>query len=272
MSDLAQAVLATFARLDLRSLIDILIVALIIYGLLVLLRGTTAVSVLRGIVFILLLGFALGSILQLSVLNWLLRNSFTLLLVAIPIVFQPELRRGLERIGRPGFGFLGSGSAVQHFLDILMETCLLCSSRRYGALIAIERETGLQEYRDTGVPLQANLTVDLLTSLFYPGSPLHDGAVILREHTILAARCVLPLADSMRAGSHLGTRHRAAIGITERTDAVCLVVSEERGTISLAVDGHITVQPDAARLRRSLEALFGPPPLPALLGLGRKAG
>jgi len=202
----------TLSRLDARSVLDVLIIALIFYGLLVLLRGTSAMSLVRGIIILLLLGFILSNVFQLTMLNWLLRNSLTALLIGIPILFQPELRRALERIGRTGFRALATESSLGKTINTIADVSSRLSERRYGALMVLERETGLQDFIDTGVMLDAVPSAELLMGLFYPNSPLHDGAVVLRAERILAAGCVLPLSDNSLPGSQLGTRHRAALG------------------------------------------------------------
>ena len=254
----------TLSRLDARSVLDVLIIALIFYGLLVLLRGTSAMSLVRGIIILLLLGFILSNVFQLTMLNWLLRNSLTALLIGIPILFQPELRRALERIGRTGFRALATESSLGKTINTIADVSSRLSERRYGALMVLERETGLQDFIDTGVMLDAVPSAELLMGLFYPNSPLHDGAVVLRAERILAAGCVLPLSDNSLPGSQLGTRHRAALGITERTDAISVVVSEETGAISVATNGRMVSRLDEQRLRRILGALCGveTPPQP----------
>jgi uncharacterized protein (TIGR00159 family) len=272
MTELVQAVWATIARIDLRAALDILIVALVIYWVLLLLRGTTAMTVLRGIAILFLGGFLLSSVFQLTVLSWILRNALTALLVAIPILFAPELRRALERIGRTGKGWLAGNHQTDRMIEVVTEAATRMAARRFGCLIVIERDTGLQEYIDSGVEIDAVLSVEILVSIFYTNSPLHDGAVVIRNNRIAAARCVFPLSDNLQIGSHLGTRHRAAMGISERTDAVSVVVSEERGTISVASDGHIAVQADDKRLMRTLAGLFGSSAAPvALLDRFRRA-
>lgn len=271
MPEFAQAIASTIARIDARAVLDILVVAFVIYWVLVLLRGTTAMTLLRGITILLLGGFVLSTVFQLTVLSWLLRNSFPALLVAIPILFQPELRRALERVGRTGRGLAGSREDASRIIDMLSDAAFRMASRRIGCLMVIERETGLQEYADSGVTVNATLSVDLLVSIFYTNSPLHDGAVVIRGSRIIAARCVFPLSDNLGMSSYLGTRHRAAMGISERSDAVSIVVSEERGTVSVACDGHMAIQPDEERLRQTLSELFGAAPRTVLRARLRKA-
>jgi diadenylate cyclase len=237
------------------SVVDILIISAIIYLVLLLMRGTTAVFLARGIVILLAMAFFLVRIFELTVLDWLVRNSFPALLIAIPIIFQPEIRRFLERVGRTGRLGRALFPAYDAILDAVVEASDNLSLRRHGALMVLERETGLQEYADTGVRLDATPSVELLEGLFYPKSPLHDGAVILRGGRVVAAGCTLPLSERVDRG-HMGTRHRAALGISERTDAVTVVVSEERGDISVAANGRMISRLEKPRLRAILRSLF----------------
>lgn len=263
MPELTTAITATFSHFELRSVIDILVVAFLLYWLLVLLRGTTAVTLLRALVAVYLVGFFVSAVFQLTVVSWLLRNSLPAMLVAIPILFQPELRRVLEQMGR-GWGSWRGGSASQATLDTVdavAKACRVFSQRHIGALIVLERETGLQDYVEQGIRLDAVLSPELLVGLFHPSSPLHDGAAVVRRGRIVAARCALPLSDS--AGEHmaLGMRHRAAMGIAERTDAIAVAVSEERGTVSVATNGHIVSQDffsDGESLAELLLGYFSP--------------
>jgi diadenylate cyclase len=237
------------------SVVDILIIAAIIYLVLLLMRGTTAVFLARGIVILLAVAFALARFFELTVLGWLVRNSFPALLIAIPIIFQPEIRRFLAQVGRTGRLGRALFPAYDNVLDAVIEATDNLSQRRHGALIVLERETGLEDYADTGVRLDATPSVELLEGLFYPNSPLHDGALILRGDRVVAAGCTLPLSDRADRG-HMGTRHRAALGISERTDAVCVVVSEERGDISVAANGRMISRLEKPRLRAILRSLF----------------
>jgi diadenylate cyclase len=237
------------------SVVDILIIAGIIYLVLLLMRGTTAVFLARGIVILLAMAFVLVRVFELTVLDWLVRNSFPALLIAIPIIFQPEIRRFLAQVGRTGRFGRALGPGYDNVLDAVIEASENLSQRRHGALMVLERETGLEEYADTGVRLDATPSVELLQGLFYPNSPLHDGAMILRGDKVVAAGCTLPLSDRADRG-HMGTRHRAALGISERTDAVTVVVSEERGDISVAANGRMISRLEKPRLRAILRSLF----------------
>ena len=249
-----------FTRLDLRAVIDIISVGLIFFWLLWVAQGTRATQLIRGLAILLIAVIGAANILKLTALNWLLSQTLPALIVAVPVVFQPELRRALERIGqtsawlRPPFT-----SQAEDYLETTVEeigrAAVQLARRRFGALIVIERQTGLQEYADRAVPVDATLTFQLLINIFFPNSPLHDGAVIVRRGRILAASCVLPLSENV-TGGELGTRHRAGIGITEESDAVAVIVSEETGKISVAHNGRLVRDLDHERLRRILRTLL----------------
>lgn len=264
MSHLGEVIWGTLAQLDIRGIVDILIIAVIVYRLLLLLRGTTAMSLLRGIVIVFLIGFLLSNVIRLTMVSWLLRNSFTALLIAIPIIFQPELRRALERLGSTGFLTWGEAPRTERIVGVVTKTCMGLVQRGHGGLIVVERSTGLNEYIDTGVPIDAVASADLLVGMFIPSSPLHDGAAILRGDRVIAASCVLPLSENYRDNPYMGTRHRAALGITESTDAVAVVVSEETRGISVANKGRMVRLLDEARLERVLTGLLasGAQPVP----------
>lgn len=260
MDGLLRAVGTALAQLEWRSVADILIVAGIIYWLLTLIRGTTAVMLIRGIVTLIVAGTILAYLFNLTVLTWLLRNSIPALIVAVPILFQPELRRALEQVGRAG-GLIPHAPVLTnsaHVIDVVAVAARRLSERRWGALMVLERETGLAEYAQTGVQIDGALTVELLLNVFYPNSPLHDGAVIIRGDRLVAAGSVLPLAETHTTHTLHGTRHRAAAGITEQTDAVSIVVSEESGRISLANHGRLSASFDEAKLRKVLGILLRP--------------
>jgi diadenylate cyclase len=250
-----------FARLDWLAVVDILLVALAAFLLLYLVRTTQAVPLLRGIILLIVIIGLLSNVFQLRAFSWLLRQAIPALLVAIPVIFQPELRRALERVGRV-YALLSPGAGEKDRIEALIETTVLAcrslTARRYGALIALERETGLQEYADTGVSLNADYGVELLLTIFDPHTPLHDGGVIVRGGRILAAACVLPLTTAFLADRRLGLRHRAGIGVTETTDAIAIIVSEERGSISIAHNGRIIRRLDADRLAAILRAFYQP--------------
>ncbi len=237
-----------FSRFDVRSGFDILIIAALIYSVLLLLRGTTAMSLLRGAVILLIIAVLAANVFNLRVLSYLLTNSLTAVLIGIPIIFQPEIRRGLERLGRTGARTFVRPTSTDQLIDTVVTSALQLAAARTGALVVLERETGLQDYIDTGHTVDAVPSVPLLTNIFFHNAPMHDGALIMRDGRIAAASCVLPLSETSAAAGH-GTRHRAAVGLTERTDAVAVVVSEETGGISVAVDGRLFGGMDEHRLR-----------------------
>ena len=226
-----------------RAAVDILIVAYIVYRLMMLAKPTRAWQILIGL-GVLVLMLNVSQYYKLETLNWLLGGLVYLGPVAIVILFYPELRHALENLGRFGFwsnSFVGlTRRDVLTFVGEIVRAVTVLSSRRTGALIVIERETGLADIIETGTPLNAEVTAELLGTIFHPGSPLHDGAVIIRRGRIAAAGCTLPLTDSPNIGANIHTRHKAAIGITEQSDCVVVVVSEETGIISVAMQGNLT--------------------------------
>ncbi len=222
-------------------------------------QGTRAVTLVRGILLVAFAGVLASNFLQLTAVTWLIRNSIPALLVAIPVIFQPELRRALERLGRPQTLLMSRRNTTStQFIALLSRASGALSKSGLGALIVIERHTGLQEYIDTGVQLDAEVSLDLLLTVFHKGTPLHDGAVIIRDERILAAACTLPLSENPDLERELGTRHRAAVGITESTDAIAIVVSEETGIISVAQNAHLTRYLDEGNLNRLLTNLYNP--------------
>jgi diadenylate cyclase len=239
-----------------RALVDIAIVTIVLYWLLTLISGTSAATLVRGILILLTLGFALSNLLNLTMLGWLLRNSLPAMLVGVPILFAPELRRALEQLGRAGSLIPRTPpvSPATKVADVVATAAQRLADRRWGALIVLERGTALGEYAQSGIRIDGLLSVDLLLNIFYPNSPLHDGAVILRGDRLVAAGSVLPLAESATV-EHVGTRHRAAIGITERSDAIAVVVSEETGAVSIANAGRMVRNLGHARLRKVLAIL-----------------
>lgn len=250
-------ILWVFTRLNLLSVIDILLVTLIFYGLFRLMQGTQAVQLLRGVIIVVLLTILITSVLKLAAFSWLIRNSLSALLVAIPVIFQPELRRALERVGRAGFSMNRQEPTSDRVIEEISHACQHLSERRHGALIVLERETGLQEYVDTGTRVGGKVSAELLLTIFFPNTALHDGAVIIREDEIVAAGCVLPLASDM-PDRQLGLRHRAAVGVTEETDAVAIIVSEETGIISITHNARMIRRLDVKRLGKILQAFYRP--------------
>jgi diadenylate cyclase len=250
--------LEALRSLNWSSVLDILLVALIFYLLLRLFQGTQAVQLLRGIILLVLAITVLSNLLKLRAFTWLIRNSISALLIAIPVIFQPELRRALERIGRTStlLGRPLREETVEQVTREIVDACEILSERRHGALIVLERTTGLQDYVETGERIDSGVSSELLQTIFFPNTPLHDGAVVIREDRIVAARVVLPLAEYMTAQAHLGTRHRAALGITDQTDAVAIVVSEETGIMSVAHNGRMIRRLDRNRLSSVLRAFY----------------
>lgn len=245
-------------RLNLLSLLDILLVAAIFYGLLALLRRTQAVAVLRGLIIVAVLAAVLSSIAPLPAFTWLIRNSIPALFVAIPVIFQPELRRALERLGRAGplSSWFGRETSMETVIDEVVEATVRLAEKREGALIVFERNTGLQDIIETGVALDAIVSRELLLTIFFPNTALHDQAVVIRGGRLAAAACVLPLSERLATSHVLGTRHKAGIGVTERSDAVAVIVSEETGIISIAHNGRMIRRLDGDRLRSILYAFF----------------
>lgn len=244
------------SRIDVAAVIDIIIVSLAIYWLLLLIQGTTAMTVLRGAAVLLLGAFLLSRVFELRMLNWILRNSLTGLVIAVLVIFQPEIRRALERLGRTGLRSVLGRREHRDTIDIVVRAATRMARAHTGALMLLERETGLQDVIDTGIPVNATLSVELLATIFHPNSPLHDGAVVIRDDRVIAAGCTLPLSESPLPADH-GMRHRAGLGIAERTDVVVVIVSEERGAISLASNGRMATALDERRLSRQLHRLFG---------------
>jgi uncharacterized protein (TIGR00159 family) len=234
-----------------RDALDILFVAVVIYNLLLLIRGTRAVQMLLGIVFVGLL-YYLAQLANLPTLQTLLENLLIVLPFAIIVLFQQEIRRALANFGRnPLWGLTKQQKVVSSFGDIVLAATTL-SSQRTGALIVIERLQGLRNFVENGIELDSTLSYDLLINVFTPETPLHDGAVIVQDDRIAAAACFLPLTNNPELSKEFGTRHRAALGITEETDAVAVVVSEETGIISLAFDGEMIRDLDGKSLRNML--------------------
>ncbi|HEY6570082.1 MAG TPA: diadenylate cyclase CdaA [Candidatus Limnocylindrales bacterium] len=259
-------------QVTLTTLLDIAITALFIYWLFSLIRGTRAVTLVIG-VSILLGVYALAQFLQLRLFTQILQAGAVVGLFALVVVFQPELRRGLERIGRVGtFGWLIAPSGqrtIQHVAAEVAKAAGQLSREGHGALIVLERETGLEEIAETGVMIHADLSSELLCTIFAPRTSLHDGAVVIRDDRILAAAALLPLTE-MTLSERFGTRHRAALGITEDTDAVAVVVSEESGQMSVVERARIVRVPSETQLERALTALLEAPATPP--GLSRRRG
>jgi diadenylate cyclase len=250
-----RGIISTISLLD---LVDMVIVAFVLYKLYVMIRDTRALALLKGLI-VLLIATLISRWLGLNVINWLLNKTMTVVLVALPVVFQPELRRALEQLGR---GKLFTKSVFldeaeqENLLDELARAVAVLAKNKIGALIVLERETGLSDYIETGIKVDGLVSNEFLINIFIPNTPMHDGAAILRGNRIMAAGCLLPLTDDRSLNKELGTRHRAAIGVTEQTDAAVVVVSEETGTISLARGGRLIRDLDADSLKEKLRPLF----------------
>jgi len=235
------------------DLLDVIVVSVLVYEVLKLIRGTRAVQMAIGGAFFVALFYG-SRWAHLETVNWLIRNLLGYLVFAVIVLFQADIRRGLAHLGRaPFFRYLAKAESAEESIEELIAAVGMLSKQRIGAIIAVERQIGLRNYVESGIPLDALLTYDLLLSIFQTSSPLHDGAVIVQEDRIAAAACFLPLTVNPKLGKELGSRHRAAIGLTEENDAVAIVVSEETGNISLVSDGGIerglTVEALRVRLR-----------------------
>jgi diadenylate cyclase len=240
-----------------RDALDIALVSFLIYELLLLIRGTRAVQMALSGGFLIGL-FFLSEWLQLETVNWLIRNLAAYVVVAIIVLFQSDIRRALAHFGRaPFFRHFERATSTDETLEELVTAATTLSARRIGAIIVVERQIGLRNYIEGGIPLDATVTYDLMATIFQPGSPLHDGATIVQGDRVAAAACFLPLSVNPRVSRELGTRHRAAIGLTEENDAVAIVVSEETGVISLAIAGDLERGLTADALRLRLRALLG---------------
>jgi diadenylate cyclase len=242
----------------LRDAVDILVVAVVLYRVFVMFKETRAMQLLLGLAGLMAASF-LARRFGLYSTSWLLENFWSFWVLALIVLFQPELRRALGQIGQSRF-FQEMGMAVRepegHVLDEVVKAADALAAKRVGALVVLERSADLRNYSELGVPLDAVVSADLLISLFLPYSPLHDGAVFVRGRRVAAAGCFLPLSRNAHLGRAMGTRHRAALGLAEETDAVVLVVSEETGRISLAVGGHMESPLDRESLRRRLVELL----------------
>src|SRR5437867_197243 len=237
------------------DLLDILLVSVLFYRLLILVKGTRSAQMYVGLLLIVLIGFAARTF-DLIAIKWIVDSLKTVWLIAFVILFQPELRHALAQFGRTRYfrSFLrGESFGVLGELVRAVETL---ARQRHGALIVLERNVGLRNFVETGTRVDAKLSAELLVTLFSPGSPLHDGAVILREDTVVAAACILPLSSNPRTAPMLGTRHRAGIGLTEETDAAVVVVSEQSGGISVAFRGKLRQQLSEGELRSELARIF----------------
>ena len=236
-----------------KTVMEITILSMFIYYILLFIKGTRAVQVLKGLL-LLIVTFLISQYLNLMVLNWLLTMFAPIAIISLIIIFQSELRRGLAKLGRgPFFGYLFSDMKGP---EMITDALLTLSGRKIGAIIAIEREIGLKNYVSTGITLDSIISKELICSIFMPTSPLHDGAVIIEKDRISAASCLLPLSQFHQISKSLGTRHRAAVGLSEETDALVLVVSEETGTISLAENGTLIRDVGPEKIMEKLKSIY----------------
>jgi len=237
------------------DILDILIVSILIYEFLKLIRGTRAVQMAVGSMLIVTM-FYVSRLAPLQTVNWMIRNMLVYVAFAAIVIFQSDIRRALAHFGQaPFFRYFNRQEAANETIEEVVVAATTLAAQKIGAIVAIEREIGLRNYIESGIPLDATLTYDLLVTIFQHSSPLHDGAVILQESRVTAAACFLPLTVNPRVSRELGTRHRAAIGLTEECDAVAIVVSEETGSISLALDGRIERRLTPDQLRERLRSL-----------------
>ncbi len=258
-----------FQRLNWTSLLDLFLVTVILFAILLLIHDTQAMVLMRGIILLVILLGLLTSLIDLPAFSWLIRTALPGLVLAIPVVFAPEIRRALERIGRAGSGNWllhnpspASMQELQATIKAIVTACARLSIRQHGALIILQRSDNLREYVQTGVKLNAAVTPELLLQIFYPNTPLHDGAAIVADNRVVAAACVMPLSASgilnRSVERQMGLRHRAALGISEASDAIAVVVSEETGSISIAHAGRMIRRLDAERLENILLAFYKP--------------
>jgi diadenylate cyclase len=259
-------ILFIFQRLSWLSALDVLLVTLIFYGLLYWLRGTQAMALLRGVILTVVALVLITSLVNLPAFSWLVQNSLPALLLSVPVIFAPEIRRALERIGRAGALTLAFNRNAHPELELTIHIVVTAvarlSARQHGALIILQRLDNLDEFIQSGVRLDAAVTPELLLQTFYPNTPLHDGAAILSGSKVVAAACVMPLSSSgilnRSPERQMGLRHRAALGISEESDAIAVVVSEETGAISIAHAGRMIRRIDPERLEHILIAFFQP--------------
>ena len=244
-----------FKNFGLRSVIDIVVVAVVFYQFYMLIKRTRAVQLVRGLL-LLLLGYLVARYFQLITISWILDKLLSMFVVAIPVVFQPELRRALEQLGRGRFftrhPVLPGIEDLEKIIKELVRCAQVLSKNRIGALIVIERKTGVQDFVETGITIDGVVSSEFLLNIFIPNTPLHDGAVIIRKDRVAAAGCFLPLSENPNIEKELGSRHRAALGLSEITDALVIVVSEETGNISVGMDGTLTRFTDEKMLQELL--------------------
>lgn len=264
MTDFVNNLLFMFRRLDAGSAVDVLLVALVFYALMRWLRGTQAMSLFRGVVLMVVILVLLTNLANLTAFSWLVNNSIPALLVSIPVIFAPELRRALERVGgtwlRMGGRPLGTPGTTDSMIERVTAAAKQLSARKHGALIVLRRFDRLDPYIMSGVRMDAGLSAELLLQIFYPNTPLHDGAAIVERDQLVAAACVVPLSASgilnRTPDRQMGLRHRAALGISEVSDAVAVVVSEETGHVAVAHGAQLTRKIELDQLAMLLTSLF----------------
>lgn len=269
MANFLNNILFIFQRLNWLSVLDILLVTLIFFMVMYSLRDTQAMVLLRGVIFLVVALVLLTTLVELPAFSWLVRSSLPALVLSIPVIFAPEIRRALERLGRAGTISIKPASRAQaaqvdfqKVIHAIVEAAARLSARQHGALIVIQRSDSLEQYMETGVQMNAEVTPELLLQIFYPDTPLHDGAVIIAEGRVVTAACVMPLSASgvlnKSPERQMGLRHRAALGISEVSDAVAVVISEQSGSISISNAGRMIRRIDPGRLENILGAFFRP--------------
>jgi diadenylate cyclase len=238
-----------------QDILDVLLVSVIVYRILLIIKGTKAAKMLVGL-GILIAASLLSRFLQLYTIDWIIQSFWAYIVIIMIIIFQPEIRRALAKMGESSFIYGFTSAEELRSMEEIVKASVSLANRKIGALIVIERDVSLKDYVEIGTPLDAKVTKELLLSIFHPSSPIHDGAVIIRGNRIVAAGCFLPITLGTEISKSLGTRHRAGIGITEETDAVSIIVSEETGSISVALQGTIEKISDIGALRDRLTELF----------------
>jgi diadenylate cyclase len=245
----------SLTQLRWQDLIDIVLMSIIVYRLLLIIKGTKAAHMLIGL-GVLLMASLLSRYFELYTVDWLIQSFWAQIVIAIIILFQPEIRRALAQMGETRFLHTLTPAEELKSLEEIVRATIALANRKIGGLIAIERETSLKDFIEIGVSLDARVSKEILLSIFHPTSPIHDGAVVIKGNRIVAAGCFLPITMSPDISKSLGTRHRAAMGLSEETDAVILIVSEETGTISMAIQGKLETHLDMGTLRDTLTELF----------------
>lgn len=246
-----------------RPVLEIAILWYVFYHLLVFIKGTPAVQVLRGLIFLIILFFIslfIAQRLNLTIISWILPRFLAIFLISFLIIFQPELRRGLAQLGQ--VPILGLFFREERIIEEVAEAVYALAKKKIGAIIALEREVGLKPYIESGVALDSKVSSELINTIFMPYTPLHDGGIVIQNGRIVAAGCLFPLTQHPRISKSLGTRHRAAVGLTDETDALVIVVSEETGLVSLAREGKLMRNIDRESLTKALNNVFGQPKRP----------